>query len=274
MDTVKISKDNSTFWDELCGTQLAKTLGVTDDSVASLKKFDEWYLQFYPYLKHYLDLRNMSDKKVLEIGLGYGTIAQILAASSADYTGLDIALGPVNMANHRIRQNQLKGKAVLGSILEPEFSENEFDSIIAIGCLHHTGDLQQAINNCHRLLKPGGKLIFMVYYAYSYRRILSTLRVTLHYAIRELWGYRGVVGASQPKHRFAYDGNAIGQAAPHTDWISRKSLRRLCKEFSSFECYTENIDQEQPFRGTTRENLLKTKWPRIMGLDLYAIAKK
>jgi hypothetical protein len=25
-----------------------------------------------------------------------------------------------------------------------------------VGCLHHTGNLQLAINQCHRLLKPGG----------------------------------------------------------------------------------------------------------------------
>ena len=38
---------NSEFWDELCGSHLAKSLGITDSSVISLKKFDTWYYDFW-----------------------------------------------------------------------------------------------------------------------------------------------------------------------------------------------------------------------------------
>jgi hypothetical protein len=62
--------------------------------------------------------------------------------------------------------------------------------------------------------------------------------------------------------------------APHTDWISVRSLRKYCGKFSSFSAKIENIDQEPPFRGTPREDLLKTKWPNTVGLDLYATAVK
>lgn len=46
----RTDQNNSTFWNELCGTQLAKSLGIVDDSIASLKKFDDWYFDYYPYL--------------------------------------------------------------------------------------------------------------------------------------------------------------------------------------------------------------------------------
>lgn len=46
MDQNEITQRNSEFWNELCGSQLAKSIGVTDSSPASLKKFDDWYLEF------------------------------------------------------------------------------------------------------------------------------------------------------------------------------------------------------------------------------------
>lgn len=266
---------NAAFWNELCGTQLAKSIGVEDDSAASLKKFDDWYFAFYPYLFHHIPFEDLKGKDVLEIGLGYGTVAQRLAEMDCNYHGLDIAAGPVAMVNHRIQQAGLEGKAVQGSILEAPFEDASQDYVFAIGCLHHTGDLQKAIQECHRILRPGGKLIFMVYYAYSYRRWYGNFSETLTYFLKEMVGYRGVVGTSIDKDRAAYDTNSEGTGAPHTDWISVKSLRRLCRDYSAYSAQIENIDNGKPFHNSPpRRELLKTKHPRRWGLDLYATATK
>lgn len=270
-----VSDRNASFWNELCGTGFAKSLGVTDDSPASLKRFDDWYFAFYPYLFVHIPFEDMKDKDVLEIGLGYGTVSQRIAEAGARYHGLDIASGPVWMANHRLKQAGLSGQAKQGSILEADFADDSFDMVVAIGCLHHTGDLRRAIEQCHRILRPGGKLVFMVYYAYSYRRFYQARRETIRYAFRELFGHRGVVAARAAKERAAYDANSAGEAAPHTDFISARSLRYLCRKFSSFTAQTENIDNGTPFeKAAPRRELLKTLWPRLCGLDLYATAVK
>lgn len=274
LDIQATTAANADFWDELCGSQAAKQLGVVDSSPASLNKFDTWYFDFYPYLSKHIPFGSMKGKRVLEIGLGYGTVSQRIAESGANYTGLDIAEGPVKMINHRLEQLGLPGKAVQGSILEPPFDESSFNLIVAIGCLHHTGDLALAIDRCHKLLRTGGQLILMVYYAYSYRRFWNVPKDTLSYFMRELAGYRGVVGLSSNAKRAAYDINSSGQGAPHTDWISSRSLGSLCSKFSSFGAELENIDQEPPFVGRSRNELLTTRWPRLFGLDLYATCIK
>lgn len=274
-DQETISRQNATFWDELCGTQLAKVLGITDSSPASLEKFDRWYFDFYPYLFDHIPFEQLRDKDVLEVGLGYGTVAQHLAQSGARYTGLDIAQGPVSMVNHRLHQVGLPGQAVQGSILAPAFAPESFDHVVAIGCLHHTGDLRRAIDQCWRLLRPGGSLVFMVYYAYSYRRMRMAPGATLRYLLAEQFGqHRDVVGSSDNRQRAAYDKRASGGGAPHTDWISARSLKALCGRFSGFSATIENIDQERPFQRTPRSELMKTRWPRLIGLDLYARAQK
>ena len=270
----EVSVKNAEFWNELCGSQLAKSLGITDSSAASLKKFDNWYFDFYPYLFNHILFGELSGKDVLEVGLGYGTVTQKLAESGALYHGLDIAAGPVDMANHRLRQARLEGKAVQGSILVPPFPEESFDAIVAIGCLHHTGDLALAIKRCWQLLRSGGKLIFMVYHAYSYRRLRMAPLSTVSYFVKEMSGYRGVLGASVVSERAVYDRNSEGISAPHTDWISVRSLKWLCGDFSQFSARLENMDPGFLFSRTPREKLLKTRWPGVMGLDVYATAIK
>ena len=58
-----VSKANSEFWNELCGSQLARSIGVIDDSSSSLRKFDNWYLDFYPYLESHIPFEALSGKK-------------------------------------------------------------------------------------------------------------------------------------------------------------------------------------------------------------------
>lgn len=214
-----VDEKNVAFWNELCGSHLAEVLGITDSRPASLKKFDDWFLAYYPYVFLHIPFEDLKGKDVLEVGLGYGTIAQRLAESGAQYTGLDIADGPVAMAKHRLSQAGLPGDAKQGSILDAPFADASFDVIVTIGCLHHTGDLAKAISECHRILRPGGRMIVMLYYAYSYRRWIQARAETLRYFWRERLGYSGVVQPKQEAEKWDYDHNSDGEAAPHTDFF-------------------------------------------------------
>ena len=98
-----IDERNRTFWDELCGTGLASSLGITEITPASLARFDEAYMAYYPYLARYLRLLPVESREVLEVGLGFGTVGQILAARGSNYHGADIAAGPVAMLRDRLR---------------------------------------------------------------------------------------------------------------------------------------------------------------------------
>src|SRR5262245_61678582 len=95
----EIDRMNSEFWNELCGTGLAKYLGLPDHSPASLGCFDEAYIAMYPYLLPIIQPERMAGKDVLEIGLGYGTVGQKIVEAGARYTGLDIAPTAVRLTN-------------------------------------------------------------------------------------------------------------------------------------------------------------------------------
>jgi SAM-dependent methyltransferase len=268
----ELDRANSEFWNELCGTQMAKSLGIVDHSAESLGRFDGSYMGFYPYLLERVPVHTMKGKTVLEIGLGYGTLGQQIADAGAKYLGLDVAPMPVRMMQHRLRMRGLDGGAVQGSMLQCPFDSESVDVVVSIGCFHHTGDIQRCIQETHRVLRPGGEAYIMVYNKFSLRQWLTWPRTTLRALARELASRGGA--AAHEAQRKAYDANAEGEAAPETVFVSKPVLRRMFGRFSSVRICAENSD---PFtwRGrelVNRESMLRLGW--LWGLDLYVAARK
>jgi SAM-dependent methyltransferase len=264
-----LDRYNAAFWDELCGSGLARQLRVTDASPESLRRFDEGYLEVYPYLHDYIPKTRFNGKKVLEIGLGYGTLGQLLASRGADYYGVDIAPGPVAMMEERLRRigKDLDGRVLQASALELPFTEGMFDYVYTIGCLHHTGDLPTSVSEVHRVLRPGGTAVVMLYNAHSFRQLVHVSRMR--------WR-RGDAATHEQQVRALYDTNAAGEAAPHTDYVSRRDARRLFRRFANVKIDSRNFDSLVVIPGRyvlLRERLLGNL-DRLLGLDLYITAVK
>lgn len=276
MEQAEIDSQNAEFWNTLCGTAQAVELGITDGSQASLKKFDDWYLAYYPYLLRHVPVHTMRDLDVLEIGLGYGTLSQQIALAGARYTGLDIAKSPVDMVNSRLRQIGRDGSAVQGSMLRCPFPDESFDCVVSIGCFHHTGDAQRCMDETWRVLRPGGRAYVMVYNRFSLRQWREHPAQTRAALWRQLTGRGSGIALSQAQ-RAAYDTDTAGRAAPETQFFSARDIRHMMKRFRSVRCYRENcdplIDRKTGRLIRSREDILGTvgKW---LGLDIYIHARK
>ena len=247
-----IDAENAAFWDELCGSSLARSLAIQDASAESLRRFDAAYLAHYPYLEQYLETESVAGRRVLEIGLGYGTVSGRLAGAGAELHGVDIAGGPVEMVRHRLRLagRPADERVVQGSALDLPFTDASFDRVYSIGCLHHTGDLPRSIAEVHRVLRPGGRAVVMLYNRHSFRLLSRRLR-----------------GEAR---RAAYDTNAAGDAAPHTEYVARKEARALFAAFSAVRIDARNFDG-LPY--IPRRRLLGNV-DRLLGLDLYIVADR
>jgi SAM-dependent methyltransferase len=258
----QIDARNARFWDELCGTALAKQVGVEDASAESLARFDAAYMASYPYLDGYVPA-SLEGAEVLEIGLGYGTLSSLLISRGARYHGVDIAEGPVEMVRHRMRlagQGQdAEARVIQASALELPFDTGRFDYLYTIGCLHHTGNTPRAVTEVHRVLKPGGTAVVMLYHAHSLRQLL---KVHLPALLRR--------GRSADEQAAMYDTNAAGDSAPHVDYWTRGGVRGMFGAFSSVDIDVRNFDNT---RFVPRERLLGNV-DRVLGLDLYITARK
>ena len=142
--------------------------------------------------------------------------------------------------------------------------------VVSIGCLHHTGDIPRAVGEVHRVLAPGGTAFVMLYNSHSFRQLVVVSRERLR--------ARRARRSAEEQVRAMYDSNAAGEAAPHTDFVSRRGARELFGAFSTVVVESQNFDDLTPMlagRELTipRERLLGNV-ARLLGLDLYIRASK
>lgn len=274
-----LDKKNAEFWNELCGSSLARSIGISDASPESLQRFDEAYFAMYPYLEGYVSREPLENKKVLEIGLGYGTLGQLLASKGCHYYGLDISVGPVAMMRERLArlgQNNIEERVVIGSALAIPHKDASFDYVYTIGCLHHTGNLTQAISEVYRVLAPSGRAIVMLYNRYSFFQFVWWFLQTRKKLKRLL--LRKARPRSLDNINRWYDVNSQGVPAPHTDYVSYFEAKRLHHKFNKVEIDIRNferliVDYKIGLIKIDRHYFINNI-DRICGLDLYITATK
>lgn len=260
-----LDERNAGFWNELCGTGLARSLGIDTVDAEALRRFDAAYMEIYPYLWRYLELPAVRGQDVLEIGLGFGTVGELLARGGAVYNGVDISPGPVEMMRDRLRMAGIAGvkRVQQASALELPYEEATFDRVVTIGCLHHTGDTQRGVAEVFRVLRPGGRAVVMLYNRDSLRQVTQRLKARL---TRRRDGDEWL--------RARYDANTEGEAAPHVDFVSKSAVRRMFAGFADLHIDVQNFD---PFvlgpLFIPRERFIGNL-ARIVGVDLYIVADK
>ena len=149
--------------------------------------------------------------------------------------------------------------------------EKRFDYIVAIGSLHHTGNLLSSIKKCYNLLEKNGILIGMVYSAVSYRRWTGNFKQTLKliFSKKEL----SLLEMDEDEKK-KYDKNFLNQAPPATEFTTKAKMKLILNKFNEKKLYYENLNGFYPNYHITRKLLLTTFFPKIFGTDLYFLARK
>jgi ubiquinone/menaquinone biosynthesis C-methylase UbiE len=126
------------------------------------------------YIKHYYDEYSaayrdefitrplfeglaLNQRKVLYAMCGAGASTQFLLDHGASITGLDISIESIKQFKSRWSNCQ----AINGSILDMSFPDESFDCVIGAGGIHHVHpNVEEAIEEIHRVLKKGGHFCF------------------------------------------------------------------------------------------------------------------
>jgi len=111
-----------------------------------------------------IDFHSLENKDVLEIGVGMGSHAQLVAPFAGSYTGIDITDYAVRSSSERLRLSGLGGTILRMDAEEMNFNDNRFDFVWSWGVIHHSSNPARIIREIHRVLKPGGKAVTMVYH--------------------------------------------------------------------------------------------------------------
>lgn len=151
---------------------------ATDAPVGSQAFFDEVTEQRYKLEPHIFDavgFDRWAGCDVLEAGCGVGTDGAHFAAAGARYTGLDFSDTALSLARRRFSLANVPGEFVASSIVDLPFPDNTFDLVYSHGVIHHVQDTATAVREFHRVLRPGGTVVVMVYHRRSFNYYLSLM---------------------------------------------------------------------------------------------------
>jgi 2-polyprenyl-3-methyl-5-hydroxy-6-metoxy-1,4-benzoquinol methylase len=127
------------------------------------------------YLPQVIDFSAYQGKRLLEVGCGVGIDLVCFARAGAIVTGVDLAEVCIDLARKNCAQDGLTADLRVMNGEDLEFEDSSFDVAYAHGVLQYTADAQKMINELHRVLRPGGEAILMVYNRYSWLNLLSKL---------------------------------------------------------------------------------------------------
>lgn len=135
------------------------------------RKFLKWipFMQKggYPFLTRYIDMKGLAGKKVLDIACGTGVLTEQFVRMGADVTALDLTPKAVELTKKRLALYGLTANVIEGDAQKMRFPDASFDFVCAWGCLMHMPRITEAIAEIHRVLKPGGKTLAMMYHKNS-----------------------------------------------------------------------------------------------------------
>jgi len=166
-----------TFWQgHPCGD--AQVGGLRERFDSDYDRFFTDYDQFrYRNERHLptcIAALNVAGKAVLEIGLGEGAESELLIRHGARWSGVDLTAEAVERVRTRLTLRELPFEQLRqGSVLDLPYADDSFDVVFSHGVLHHVPEIRQAQREIHRVLRPGGELIIMVYARWSLNYLVS-----------------------------------------------------------------------------------------------------
>ena len=165
------------FWqDHACGDAQVGGLRerFRDDYEKFFTEYDRFRYQNERHLAACVDALDVGGKQVLEIGLGEGADAERLIRNGARWSGVDLTAESVERVRTRLTLRDLPHDELRqGSVLDLPFADGTFDMVFSHGVLHHVPDIKQAQSEIHRVLRPGGELVVMLYARWSLNYLVS-----------------------------------------------------------------------------------------------------
>jgi ubiquinone/menaquinone biosynthesis C-methylase UbiE len=101
------------------------------------------------------------DAVILDAGCGSCAKSVLLAARGFRVVGMDFSADALALAEQKITRDGLRDRISLrqGDLLNLPFADGEFSYIICWGVLMHVPELERALAELARILKPGGMLV-------------------------------------------------------------------------------------------------------------------
>lgn len=123
------------------------------------------------------------EAQVLEVGCGAGRFTEVLLATGAQVTSVDMSTAvEANQANF---PQDHRHRIIQADVLHLPFAPRQYDMVFCLGVIQHTPDPEATIHNLYEQVRPGGWLVIDHYtynlsefskLAFLYRAVLRRMR--------------------------------------------------------------------------------------------------
>lgn len=211
-----------------------------------------------------------SGLRVLDVGCGNGYVLSRYAMHGAEVFGVDITETALKLTRARFSYLDLPCELKRTDGNELPFESNYFDVVCSMGVLHHIEDPRPMVREIHRVLKPGGKIILMLYYKFSWKACVVLPLKWLIYPEFRGRSFQEVLNAND------------GKGCPLARVYSRAEAAALLEDFTTPEFELNQLSWKQLFLIPGLGELLKPVLPscseslpaRLLGWNLYITASK
>jgi SAM-dependent methyltransferase len=203
------------FWNSRpCGTQFTRFAWGTPEFFADVERTR---YASHPFMRNVAEFDSFRGQQLLEIGAGLGTDLLQFARAGANVTAIDLTPRSIELLKLRFQAEHLPVDARVGDAEHLPFADRTFDAVYSFGVLHHTPSIDRAIAEIHRVLRPGGRIIIMLYHQDSLRVWLGAPLHGIRKVARGEW--LGTSAATVADWIRIYDGvaNPLGRAYTRAD---------------------------------------------------------
>jgi SAM-dependent methyltransferase len=153
-------------------------LEITSHPVGSPGFFadlDQYHFEKLHHLPRLIDFNGHRGERVLEVGCGAATDLIRFARGGALVTGVDLSSAAIALARENFRQQGLEADLREADGERLPFADEAFDFVYAHGVVQYTERDRQLVEECRRVLKPGGTAVVQVYNRISWLNALSKI---------------------------------------------------------------------------------------------------
>lgn len=178
--SVSLNDDVRAFWErEPCGTSEAITAGAAPMTREWFERVESYRYAMEPFIHSVAQFTRHRGRRVLEVGVGAGTDHLQWARAGAECYGVDLTDAAIETTRRRLETYGLQStlRRVDAEVLP--FADAHFDVVYSWGVVHHSEHPERIVAEIHRVLKPGGYFIGMLYG----RRSLLVAKMWLRHAL-------------------------------------------------------------------------------------------
>ncbi len=237
-------QDIQAFWGELYQTIYKDTDDSLDDvSLQSgLVELEELFKHRGHLTVTEMPVADLKGKRILEVGSGAGAFSAFFRSKGAEMFSVDITLDRVISTAKKLDlfDDEVKCCAMQADAEQLPFPDDHFDIVFSNGVLHHTPNTEQSVHEVHRVLKPGGRAVIMLYARDSFLYWFN------------LFFVRGILFG-----RIFRDRNWLGKSTewmsdkkqtvynPETKVYSAKEINALFEQFGDLKIRKSSFDVRQ-----------------------------